>query len=72
MTLAANTMSFDAQRLNELCAELQAENAKLRAALGWYADRENYETGQDAPDVLIDGGAYAKRALTHEQEPTKL
>lgn len=42
---------------------LRAENQRFREALTWYADASNYETGQDHPDILIDGGAYARRIL---------
>lgn len=35
----------------------------LEMALKWYADSENYNTNQDCPDVLIDGGNLARRTL---------
>lgn len=43
------------------------EIERLRAALTWYADRGNYEAGQDCEDILIDGGAIARTALEHEK-----
>lgn len=49
-------------------AELEAENDRLRRALEWYADAENYlETGwqgdRERADVTEDNGERAKRAL---------
>lgn len=46
--------------------------AQLRAALGWYADRDNYRPGghqgedqvASSTPVYADGGDRARRALT--------
>jgi hypothetical protein len=45
-----------------------AELARLRGALEWYAEKSNYELGQDHPDVLIDGGSCARCALEQKVE----
>lgn len=47
---------------------LHAENERLRSALAWYADPENYLTGFDKPgqivwNVMYEGGERARRAL---------
>ena len=48
--------------------EVRAENERLRAALAWYADPENYLTGFDKPgqivwNVMYEGGERARKAL---------
>jgi hypothetical protein len=54
-------------------ARLEAENAKLRAALRWYADENNYlprssafGDGVYAPHVINDKGWTARAALGGE------
>ena len=44
-------------------APLNDKIRRMRAALEWYANQENYKTEQDCFDILIDGGGLARRAL---------
>lgn len=59
MTCGERDDKCAALKINDPFAEIE----RLQAALAWYADKDNYDTGQDTPDILIDGGATARRAL---------
>lgn len=50
----------------EMFDALQAENARLRKALEFYADEDNYIEGREYVPVVVDYGNNARAALKGE------